>query len=80
MSAKWTRGEVRGILADKDADAALEVLRYLYDRGPSVVAWDDERGLCATCEIRVVEDVACADCEHCDAMKDAPYVGRTVSP
>lgn len=41
MGAKWTRGEIARIVADKDGAAALEVLQYLDERGPRVIAWGD---------------------------------------
>jgi hypothetical protein len=42
MGAKWTRGEIARIVAEKDGDASLEVLKYLDERGPRVIAWGDE--------------------------------------
>jgi hypothetical protein len=42
MGAKWTRGEIARIVEEKDGDAALEVLKYLDERGPRVIAWGDE--------------------------------------
>lgn len=38
---KWSRGELARIVDGKDGDAALEVLQYLDERGPRVIAWDD---------------------------------------
>lgn len=41
MSHKWTEGEVRRYIADREKDAAFEVLQYLCERGPDVVKWGD---------------------------------------
>jgi hypothetical protein len=38
---KWTRGELARIVEDDDGRAAVEVCQYLDERGPVVVAWDD---------------------------------------
>jgi hypothetical protein len=46
-SKKWTRGEIASYVAERDSDAALEVLQCLDERGPRVVAWDDETNLFA---------------------------------
>jgi hypothetical protein len=40
--AKWTRGELAAIVRSNDGDAALEVLKYLDERGPRCVSWLDE--------------------------------------
>lgn len=48
-NAKWTRGEVRRMVKDADcasnddvAGWAIEILQYLCERGPRIIAWDDE--------------------------------------
>jgi hypothetical protein len=48
---KWTAGELRHIVRDVDGEGALEVLRYLTERGPHIIAWDDDREPCAECEL-----------------------------
>jgi hypothetical protein len=61
VGAKWTRGEVRAILQEKDARAALEVLEYLYERGPKVVDWTDERMPCEDCQRLEGHSEACLE-------------------
>lgn len=41
MSHKWTEGEIRRYVEEKDGRAALEVLQYLCERGPRVIAFGD---------------------------------------
>jgi hypothetical protein len=41
-SRKWSRGELRSMVADWNDGACLEVVGALVERGPRVVAWDDE--------------------------------------
>jgi hypothetical protein len=40
-ASKWTRGELARIVENEEATAALEVCKYLDERGPRVIAWDD---------------------------------------
>lgn len=46
MSAKWTRGEVARLLEEHDDEALREVVKYLLERGPRVVDWNDDRVPC----------------------------------
>lgn len=48
--AKWTRGELDRIVEENDTESAIEVLKYLVERGPRVVDWDDERAPCEECD------------------------------
>jgi hypothetical protein len=41
MSHKWTEGEIRRIVEDENREAAFEVLKYLCERGPRVIAFGD---------------------------------------
>ncbi len=41
MSHKWTEGEVRRIVDEQNGDAAIEVLKYLCERGPRAIAFGD---------------------------------------
>jgi len=41
-SRKWTRREMRRAVAGYDDDMLREIVQYLCERGPRVVAWDDE--------------------------------------
>jgi hypothetical protein len=40
--SKWTRGECRRLVAEDATDACLEIVKSLTERGPHVIAWDDE--------------------------------------
>ena len=42
MTAKWTLGELKQIVADEDKALMKEVLEYLIDRGPGVVDWESD--------------------------------------
>jgi hypothetical protein len=39
---KWTRGELRRAVRDDETTMLREIVQYLCERGPRVVAWDDE--------------------------------------
>jgi hypothetical protein len=41
---------VRAILEDGDADRIRELVEFLYERGPKVVDWSDERVPCERCQ------------------------------
>lgn len=41
MSAKWTAGEVRRIIEDREGDVALEILSEVLGKGPHVIDYDD---------------------------------------
>ena len=43
MSAKWTLGELRRYVAERELDACREVVQYLIERGPRVMARMDRR-------------------------------------
>ena len=47
--AKWTRGEVGGVVAERDGERALEILQYLDERGPRVIDWGEDRIPCESC-------------------------------
>lgn len=42
VTHKWTRGEARRYARDNESEALREVVQYLCERGPRVIAWDDE--------------------------------------
>jgi hypothetical protein len=61
---KWTEGEVRKCLEEKDRDVALEVLQYIVERGLRVVDWGNmDLGMYA--ELSSPEEEECPS-EHRD--------------
>lgn len=58
---KWTLGELRRIVHENERGAAIEVVKYLCERGPAVVAWNDETDPEAIEEARLERALADGD-------------------